>query len=79
MSQFSLSMERIYVLFINLFQTHNIATTLLHRGDGLWESTYSLYVLYSVYRVLVIMTVACFDGSDSEEFIISVIAGMYVC
>ena len=49
--------------------------TLLPRGDGLWESTYTLLSLPSSGN----MTVACFDGSDSEELTISVMAGMYVC
>ena len=49
--------------------------TLLPRGDGLWESTYSLLSLQSSGSV----TVACFDGSDSENLTISVMAGMYVC
>ena len=49
--------------------------TLLPSVDGLWESTYTLLSLPSSGN----MTVACFNGSDSEELIISVIAGMYVC
>ena len=48
--------------------------TLLPREDGLWESTYSLLSLPSSGN----LTVACFDGSDSEELTISVMAGMYV-
>ena len=47
--------------------------TLLPRGDGMWISTYSLLSLPSSGN----MTVACFDGSDSEELTISVMAGMY--
>ena len=48
--------------------------TLLPREDGLWESTYSLLSLPSSGS----MTIACFNGSDSEELIISVMTGMYV-
>ena len=48
--------------------------TLLPRRDGLWESTYFLLSLPSSGN----MTVACFNGSDSEELTISVMAaGMY--
>ena len=49
--------------------------TLLPRGGVLWESTYSLLSVPSSGN----MTIACFDGSDSEDLTISVIAGMYVC
>ncbi len=38
---------------------------------GLWESTYTLFSVHSSGN----MTVACFDGTDSEELIISVMAG----
>ena len=48
--------------------------TLLPRRDGLWESTYTLLSLQSSGSV----TVACFNGSDSEELTISIMAGMYV-
>ena len=47
--------------------------TLLPRGDGLWESTYTLLSVHSSGS----MTVACFNGSASEELTISVITGMY--
>ena len=43
--------------------------TLLPRGDGLWESTYSLLSLPSSRD----MNVACFDGSAREGLTISVI------
>ena len=55
-------------------QKDSHATLLPHR-DGLWESTYTLLSLPSSGN----MTVACFNGSASEELIVSVIAGMYVC
>ena len=43
--------------------------TLLPRGDGLWESTYTLLSVQSSGS----MTIACFNGSASEELTISVI------
>ena len=48
--------------------------TLLPRGDGLWELTYTLLSLQSSGN----MTVACFNGSDNETLTISVDKGMYV-
>ena len=72
MSEFSFdsleSVERIYRK-----PQKNSSATLLPRGDGLWESTYSLLSLPNC-----IMNVTCFDGSDSEGLTISVDAGMYV-
>ena len=53
----------------------NSFATLLHGGDGLWESIYSLFSLPSSGS----MTIACFDGSANETLTISVDAGMYVC
>ena len=49
-------------------------TTLLPRGDGLWESTY-LLSLHNSQDI----NVVCFDGSANETLTISVDAGIYVC
>ena len=72
MSEFSFdnleSMERI----IHKPLSDSYATLLPHRY-GLWESTYSLLSLPSSGS----MTIACFDGSGSENLTISVMTGMY--
>ena len=74
MSQFSFDNQERMGKIIPKPQDDSHAT-LLPSVDGLWESTYTLLSLPSSGN----MTVACFNGSDSEELIISVIAGMYVC
>ncbi len=73
MSQYSFDNLESKEKIIHKPQEDSYATLLPH-GDGLWESTYSLLSLPSSDS----MTVACFDGSDSEELTISVIAGMYI-